>query len=369
MESSFSASDTAAFNQSVDSASIGPTKVVGAETKPPVLSPGLALRPRKSLTHADIQVLVENAPGDIVAELIPQGSVNIAVGDSGLGKTPLLIQLALCIASGKPFLNQAVQQGNVLWVDYENGLSGLASLLETLAEHLGLEGVPDSLRILHQPSSKQEVDQEINGFQPILVIVDALRGFDASAERDNSAAGALITSRQQVAKKFGTAWLLIHHIRKQDLKNTPPTLMGTPSVMEWLLQAAGARALVNQSAVRIGIDAHRVGGIEMVIRGHYKLRGEFGPWSIARVYDETGEPVGYKRLTGADLLHQAQRDKFKALPNEFTFSEAERIYGKKGGKPTAEWLKLCQGAGILEKRGRGKGTKYKKVEEPHPPGS
>ena len=102
---------------------------------------------------------------------------------------------------------------------------------------------------------------------------------------------------------------------------------------------------------------------------HYKLKGEFGPWFIARAYEEAGEAVGYRRLAGMDLLSQEQRERFALLPLEFTFSEAERIYGKNGGKPTSEWLRRCLAAGLLVKTGQGKTTRYRKTGEPHNPGN
>ena len=102
---------------------------------------------------------------------------------------------------------------------------------------------------------------------------------------------------------------------------------------------------------------------------HYKLKGEFGRWFIARAYEEAGEAVGYRRLAGMDLLSQEQRERFALLPLEFTFSEAERIYGKNGGKPTSEWLRRCLAAGLLVKTGQGKTTRYRKTGEPHNPGN
>jgi RecA-family ATPase len=44
-------------------------------------------------------------------------SVNIMAGDSGIGKSPLLCQLGLSVASGLPFLGMAAEQGAVLYLD------------------------------------------------------------------------------------------------------------------------------------------------------------------------------------------------------------------------------------------------------------
>lgn len=320
----------------------------------------------QSYSCADLRGHVQNAPPDIVDGLIPERSVNLIVGDSGLGKSPLLMQLALSVISGLPFLNQRTQLGRVLWVDYENGESGLLTLIDTLCGFLAIpEPDPNLFRILHQPSSPSAVEREIQSFHPILTIIDALRGFDARAEQDNSSAGAMIASLQQTARRHNSATLIVHHIKKPDKQNPTPPLADTPSIMEWLLEAAGARALVNQSAIRIGVDYHKdkSSSTEIILRGHYKLRGEFGPWSIARAYDEEGEPIGYQRLTGTDLLTPAQRDRYHSLPADFSFSEAETLSGLKNGKPTAQFLKRCIAARVLEKRGiaHSKKVRYYKI--------
>jgi hypothetical protein len=47
----------------------------------------------------------------VVEGLIPSQGVTLVVGDSGLGKTPLMISLGVAVASGLPFLGQDVQAG------------------------------------------------------------------------------------------------------------------------------------------------------------------------------------------------------------------------------------------------------------------
>src|SRR5262245_55632050 len=66
----------------------------------------------------------------LIDGLLRTRSVNLLVGDSGLGKTPLGIQLGVCVAAGLPFLGLEVRQpGSVLYCDAE---SDLPSFLEML---------------------------------------------------------------------------------------------------------------------------------------------------------------------------------------------------------------------------------------------
>jgi len=71
-------------------------------------------------------ILAHNAPSssekqiELVEGFFPQPSINVLGGESGLGKSPLAIQLAVCVAAGLPFLGMPVKQGIVLYCDYEN---------------------------------------------------------------------------------------------------------------------------------------------------------------------------------------------------------------------------------------------------------
>src|SRR5262249_10243066 len=50
------------------------------------------------------QVKTLNSLEELVQGILPVRSVNIIGGDSGLGKSPLMCQLAVCVAAGIPFL-------------------------------------------------------------------------------------------------------------------------------------------------------------------------------------------------------------------------------------------------------------------------
>jgi hypothetical protein len=325
-------------------------------------SPAPPKTPLKSITYDQLREQVANAPGDIVSGLVPEQSVNIWAGDSGLGKSALLIQLGLSVAAGLPFLGQDVRTGpnKVLLVDFENSRANLDRLISTITGHLGLGNPPESFRILSFPDPS-EVEREILAFRPTLVIIDALRGLDPEAEAKNSGSGKMLARLHKLAVMIEAAIIFVHHLRKEDRKNPAAgTLVATP-VMDWLQEVSGARALVNQTDVRVGIEPQSIGETEIVLKGHYKLSGEFGPWHIGRVYGDEGEPLGYRRLRGFELLSQDHKDAYKKLGSEFTYTQARGAFGK-GGRPLSTFLSNCFGAGILEKYGTGKKARYRKVE-------
>ena len=58
----------------------------------------------------------------LVSGLLRARSVNLFVGDSGLGKTPFGIQLGLCVAAGLPFLGRPTKRGRVVFFDAESDM-------------------------------------------------------------------------------------------------------------------------------------------------------------------------------------------------------------------------------------------------------
>src|SRR5258708_40373650 len=87
------------------------------------------------------------AAGRLVEGMIEPGTVNILVGDSGIGKSALVYQLALAVAAGRPFLGQRTRPGKVILVDYENSLWDSHRILRQQRRHLGLDAAPYTLMI------------------------------------------------------------------------------------------------------------------------------------------------------------------------------------------------------------------------------
>jgi hypothetical protein len=296
----------------------------------------------------------------IVSPLIERSTVNIAVGDSGLGKTPFFFQMALCVASGLPFIGQECQRGRVLIADYEN-FTGTDKLIDALARYLNIP-VPVASEWFNvvRGLDPKDLTREIEDYRPSLVIVDSLRGYNSRAETDNSAAGDMITKCQTVAQKNDCAWMFIHHLRKQDrnIKVTErPDLfkMETP-VLDWLQEAAGPRAFINQMRTRLGFAKPKNNG-DLGLRGFVKGNEEIGPWRISREYDDAGEPIGYRRVRGSDLLTPDDRIVFNLLPvaEPMQFTKVLKVLydGNASKRPfVANFLKRCIDAGVVTTAGK-----------------
>ena len=144
-------------------------------------------------------------------------------------------------------------------------------------------------------------------------------------------------------------------------------------VLDWLLQACGPRALINQTDVRLGMDAKpgpkrveaqinsrskTLDEIGIVVKTFTRLRGEAGPRYLARRLDEEGEPLGYRLLAGPELLFNSDQEQFfRRLKESSTFKDVQLTYGR-GPQATSDFLKKCVVAGIVRKVGKGRNLRY-----------
>lgn len=314
-----------------------------------------------------------NASDYLIKGLLPARSIGVLVGDSGLGKSPLVYQAGVCVAAGLPFLNSETRKGSVVIADFENGMAEVSEILQHVSRHEGLAEPPnDNLFVWTLNDCPARYGQPghtlidmLRDVRPALAIIDSLGSYDPDAEEKNSAATRMLQEFRGLMRECGTASLFVHHRRKLSAK--PGDSAGpleNAALRQWFQDARGASALINGTDIRLGVDAPDSSAaakddVALVLRGFGRVRGEIGPLYLARDVDETGEPVGYHALTGPELLmNRDQEHGFRSLPSKFNFAEAKRCYGR-SDQPTRNWLLKCINVGIVRQAGRGS---YEKAE-------
>jgi hypothetical protein len=309
----------------------------------------------------------------LIEGLLFDRSIGLLVGDSGLGKSALVYQMAVCVASGIPFLDRAVKQGRVLCLDFENGLAQVDQMLDSLYQHLGLSKQPDELFLWNVNDCQPKYGQSghtaldiIRDVKPTFVTIDSLGGLYPDIEEKNSIANRCLAQLRKLIKDCGTSTLSIHHIKKpsDDSRYTLPSLEDCPNVRTWFQRARGARALINGTDIRLGVDVpgNISGGakllgqlteeVALVMRGFGRVKGEIPLSYLSRHQDANGDPLGYGVITGAYLLFNPEREAaFIKLPQKFRFKDAQQAYGK-GSQATTDFLNKCVGLGLIRKVGK-----------------
>jgi hypothetical protein len=200
----------------------------------------------------------------------------------------------------------------------------------------------------------------IHQLKPGLVILDSLGSCLPDMEEKNSVANCHLQRFREVmskCKKAGTTIVLLHHLRKPSMQDLVGSLEDeTPR--KWFQHVRGASALVNGTDIRIGVDEpgkntrkKRDGqtDVALVVRGFGRLRGEIPTMHLERVRDEDGDALGYRRLSGVDLLFNSEHEEaFSKLTDKFRFKDAQFALGK-GASATNDLLSKCVNVGILQK--------------------
>ena len=180
-----------------------------------------ATAPRFRLYSARDALQPQPPPVWIVDRLLTPGSVSAVVGAPGSKKTYSLLDMAVCVALGKPWLNLATKQGAALIIDEESGAVRLGRRLGgVLNAHFADESTPVFYTCLaglklNQPMDVDALRQLIVETGAAIVIIDAfadiMPGADENAVKDVQ---PIMLALRRVADATGAAIVLIHHSGK-----------------------------------------------------------------------------------------------------------------------------------------------------------
>jgi putative DNA primase/helicase len=158
----------------------------------------------------------------VVDGLIPEGGICLIAGDSGVGKSWLVIHTAQCVASGVPFLGHfEVSTNPVLLIDSEHGDALLRRRYTQLRRGMDFD-VTTPIPVTLAPvgfrvdvAATQWLVERIEETGARLVIMDPLADFFTGNENDSSDMSAFFEQIRQIRNATGAAFLFAHHVRKQ----------------------------------------------------------------------------------------------------------------------------------------------------------
>lgn len=293
----------------------------------------------------------------LVDGFLPRNTLAIAAGESTIGKSSLVFQLGLCIATGQPFLGMPVQQGRVLHFDLENSIQDGKTMRDAILTLLGVPEPPSDFLVM--PTRTENLKELLGEIRPDLVSIDSLRSFNHEVTAKNKDAAEWLNELRSLSRKFDCSFLIVHHLRKPNREH-PPAKIEDCNVTTWLEEMEGPRAFMNQTDVRIAL-AGRKGEHQMDMRWNQRVHGDSPVVPVERVETEDESPLGYRRLSGVRFLTREKQELFNALPVEFCTRDvkaARKVHGfGAGNDPTNGFLSECKGHGLVEKLGHGRWRK------------
>jgi hypothetical protein len=294
-----SASELAALVQNTPDWVPPPAPSATPETKPPE-----GPRPmRKPIAERIIDLADVQPPGELPLLFGPyllQGMAHWLTGQTGLGKSTLLFNIATALAEGTPLWGIDCTQTRVLYADMESGDVGRAHKIERLYQ--GAARVRGRLFFLREPVKLPDEMDELLAFvqaQEIgLVVFDtARRCFSVRDENDNAEVYNRVIPTLDALKQIGVASLTLGH----------PSKNGNGS-------ARGAGAQEDAGDVNLSLTLHRgeMDGPESVIALRVTKNRLLGlgvpPLLLKRIGGDQ-----FERVEGGDLLTTEEPPNKRAL--------------------------------------------------------
>jgi len=169
----------------------------------------------QSITAAQ---LVEDA-GSVewhIDGVLPKGGAMLVTGEAGIGKSWLLLSIALSLDTGREWLGRLdTIRSSVLLIDEENSRELLSLRLQKLG------GAESALRFLvgngvliDDPLQFEAIDHMLSVEQPDVIVFDSLVRFHSGNENDAQDMGKVSRLLNELRRRHGCAVIVIHHRRK-----------------------------------------------------------------------------------------------------------------------------------------------------------
>jgi KaiC/GvpD/RAD55 family RecA-like ATPase len=279
-----------------------------------------AIEPFETIDAADILSQPYVEPAFLAKHIIPRRAVGLVTGDSGAGKTALMVHACVAIAVGLPVAGRFDVEPDARPVLYINGeMAGpdvhryLASAAAGIGQpiphgRLHFEGRDGFASFQLSDESKKSLEATCEVVQPCLVIFDTSRALFASMD-ENSAAevGMTFSWLRALANRFDCSVIVAHHRRKISATSNSDrervagstALIGAPD-FHVVLRASGGKRLTS-----IKLDKTRTpfegvaSGTEWAVEARLEPVAGYAPRSIFVAGDCVTEAAAIDKLDDA----------------------------------------------------------------------
>jgi hypothetical protein len=158
-------------------------------------------------------------PPWLIRGLLVERTVSNISADTGGFKSFLVLEMALCIATGTPFFGREVKQGAVVYVAAE----GFYTILERAKAWAQVRGVelPENFHVLRVPVNVadiltlQEFAATVEGFDPVFIVLDTLsQNAIGLNENSNDEMTLFMAGMARLGGTVGAHVMAVHHNAK-----------------------------------------------------------------------------------------------------------------------------------------------------------
>lgn len=166
----------------------------------------------------------------LVERLLPLPSLSLFYGPPGTMKSLALMDLAMCVASGQPWLGLgsgdafATQAAPLLWLDLDQGDATMSERLAAIGRGHGVlpekaslfwKSLPQQGLDLEDPAVVEELAALVRCLEVRLVCIDNLGVAKGAADENTDRMIPVMYHLRQLAEQSGSAVVVLHHARKE----------------------------------------------------------------------------------------------------------------------------------------------------------
>jgi len=196
---------------------------------------------------------------------VERGGCTLVAGATGMGKSVLVEQMAIAMATGKPLFGKIAvrNKSRVVYIQAENNLRVLHEDIPSIMAHLGVKSaeLKDKLFITHAYGMMGDdffvmLEDQIRRYEPDVLIADPFQSFVEGNLNDSNTMRGFTNIFEPMMKKCNSGSLLVTHFNKPastDLSGYDPRELiyasaGSAHLMNWA--RAGCELLHMKSDVR-----------------------------------------------------------------------------------------------------------------------
>jgi hypothetical protein len=275
----------------------------------------------------------------LVDGLLQRGDTCLVTSRPKLGKSFLLANVGVSLASGTPFIGKETTQSNVLMIDLELRRDVAMERLIHVANAKGFDQVPENLFLWSLARHTYDLDTIVEVLRSKLeelpkldlVCVDPIFVLDRGENFDENSAHSvtrLLTALEQLTIEQDSALMLVHHTRKGNLNGA-----------DSMDRASGSSAFSRYPSVIMNLSPHEVQDCAII---EFTTRNFKTPSSLCYQLDAPLvkerpdlDPTKYRKYgeQGRSECFGAD-DVMNQLPNHAISKQ--------------EWFSRCRSAGVEE---------------------